>query len=304
MGAIRGPHPAALMNMAGGFLTPGMIVPPAIQEGVVEAWIWGIDAVGLWSSLAKQNALGSYEMTLAKLRGEDSVAIAEIWDQNMNADSAAHAEFAKKHQVSAMGPMNDLALLFASLDPMKKLLLRHYILGQGKLRTLNGDEMRAMTTYFDLFDTKIYSKNMASAVAQAQRGQSSELSTWVKGANDGLGNFAVDIEGTLEPSTDPPQGPTVCPYVLNRRNKDGVMERVEQVETLVPIVFKGRMTWRDFWDFDSKMAARIDQPGSTGRPGGGEMQVALVASFVDGVPFKVTSDSIPFTQYSGHAPIY
>lgn len=302
--AIRGPHPSALLNMAGGFLTPGMVVPPVVQEGMVEAVDWSIDAVALWGTLAKQNALGSYEMTIALLKGEDNVKIAEIWDRNINDDATAHAEFSRKHEFGAMSSVNGLALLFASIDTMKRRLLQHYIWGQGKLRTLSGDEMRTMVTYFDLFDTAVYSQNMKSAVSQAIRGQPSELSLWVKGANDALGNFAIDLEGVVKPTTDPPRGPKYCPYELNRKDGEGNLQRVAQVETSVPLVFEGWMTWRDDWDFDSKMAARVSKPGSTGRPTGGELQVAAVASLVDGVPFKVTSHKIKITQFSGHAPIY
>ena len=30
----------------------------------------------------------------------------------------------------------------------------------------------------------------------------------------------------------------------------------------------------------------------------------MVASLVDGVPFKVTSDTIQITQFSGYGPVY
>lgn len=318
MGAIRGPHSAALLNMAGGFLTPGMVVPAEVREAVFNALASGVSLAGdalEWKADADRLATSLIGEGLAFI-GEANVSVwggvvpvAEAWDKRINNMGAAHAKFSRKHQWGPMNllGMNALALWFAGNDETKQMLLRHYIWGQGADCALSLQDMRLMRSFIDLFDTvnrkvvidgtektlKPYSENLKAAVEDAKWGQSRHVHEVVSGASNALGNFAVHLTGVLKPATDPPQGATVSPNKIKDLADPGV-----------PLVFEGRMNFTDFWDFDAKVAKRFTGDKSTGRPATAEIAVDAVAALVDGVPFDVTSDDIPVIQYSGHAPIY
>jgi len=324
MGAPRGPHAAALLNMAGGFLTPGMVVPPEVREAMFNALSSGVSLAGdliEWKADADRLAVslvgeavglrddvtGAVWDVYANKKGV--LPIAEAWDKRINNMGAAHAKFSRKHQWGPMSflGLNSAALWFAGDDETKQMLLRHYMWAQGKACDLSFKEMRAMRSFIDFFDTvsrKVvidgtektltpYSESLKAAVEDAKWGQSRHINAVVSGASNALGNFAVHLKGVMRPATDPPVGPTVSPYKIKDLADPGV-----------PLVFEGRMNFTDLWDFDAKVAGRFTGDKSTGRPATAEMAVDAVAALVDGVPFDVTSDDIPVTQHSGHAPIY
>lgn len=325
MGAVRGPYSAAVMGMAGGMLTPGMVVPPVVRDGMFSAFSaigegvssllstagdvaeWKSDAEILYGTLALEGLGFLYDVYVKGEEGSGAIPIAEAWDKRINGMAHAHAKFSLKHQFGAMAPLNGLALWFAGNDETKQMLLRHYLWAQGKPCDLSRLEMEKMPAFIDFFDTverkavikgkeKMmlpYSEHLKSAVDDAKQGRSTKVKTVVKGSSAALGNFAVIVEGTVKPGTGPALGPTVSPNPIKDLANPGV-----------PLTFDGRMRFKDLWDFDSKVAPMLSAPGSTGRPGTAEAAVAAVAALVDGVPFDVTSDEIPVIQHSGHAPIY
>jgi hypothetical protein len=150
-----------------------------------------------------------------------------------------------------------------------------------------------MPTYFDLFNPEKYSEKLIDPVAEAVKGKTVPVKTFVLGGNDALGSFTIHLDGVLKPAVGAPRGPTVCSY-------PGVTK--PPCATAVPLMFEGSMVWEDKWDFDTKMAARLE--GSTGRSGRIELAVAAVAALVDGVNFIAKSVSVPMTQYSGRFPVY
>ncbi len=316
MGAVRGPYSAAIMGMAGGILTPGMVVPQAVRDGMFSALStagdvaeWKADAEILYASLALQGLGFLYEVYVKGEEGSGAIPIAKAWDEHIDNMAHAHAKFSLKHKFGAMAPLNGLALWFAGNDETKQMLLRHYLWAQGQACNLSLQEMRKMPAFIDFFDTvkrkavikgqaqdKVllpYSENLASAVEDAKQGLSTKVKDFVKGSSAALGNFTVLVDGTVKPATGPALGPTASPNPIKDLADPGV-----------PLTFEGKMRFKDLWDFDSKVERMLSDPGSTGRPGTAEAAVAAVAALVDGVPFDVTSDEIRVTQHSGHAPIY
>jgi hypothetical protein len=152
--------------------------------------------------------------------------------------------------------------------------------------------MKLMPTYIDLFETDAYSPSLLNAIAQAKQGQSVPIKTQVQGQNNALGNFTISLLGTLKPAAGAPSGPTVNPFPNGLAPKNPG----------VPLLFEGTMAWSDYWDFDPKVAARLQ--GNTGRPATAEAAVNAVAALVDGMPFQVTGSNVAMTQYSGRFPKY
>lgn len=288
---------------------------------------WTVDALNLYVRLLLEGGLGALGVLAFGL--EDSLDtyftggenlnqpwsgganIGRFLDQRFAAMAKAHNQFAKAHKVSAMGPMLGWAATwFADTSALKKLLLLHYLDGQGKDYVLHMGEVLMDKTHMDFFNVDIYSKEMAGPLLQAQNASTSfktpsAQADWklpiqfkVSAANDGLGNFEVKLDGVLRFTSDPIQGETQSPYL---HDKSGV--KLEPADVGLPLIFEGEMTWHDFWNFDTKLEAMFSST-SVGRSKGGEASVVLVAGLLDGVPFNVDSVPIPVKQYAGRFPIY
>lgn len=256
-------------------------------DGVATA----MDAASLYATLYMEG-LGFLVDVYGGKQGGGAKPIADAWDQRVKNMATAHATFSSAHRIEAMPQFNQLARWFAGDDAMKRRLLEWYIQGQGKDFALTLDMMKLMPTYIDLFETDAYSPSLLNAIAQAKTGQSVPIKTQVQGQNNALGNFTISLLGTLKPAVGTPSGPIVNPFAngLTAKNPG------------VPLMFEGTMTWSDYWDFDPKVAARLQ--GNTGRPATAEAAVNAVAALVDGMPFQVTSSSVAMTQYSGRFPKY
>ncbi|MFA5081432.1 MAG: hypothetical protein WC474_02660 [Hydrogenophilaceae bacterium] len=252
---------------------------------------WVLDTVALYQMLQNEG-LGFLADVYFGKKGGGALPIAEALDQRVKNMSSAHYAFSSEHRFGAMLPFDALAKWFASNDPMKRVLLEHYIEGQGKDYELTLEEMKRMPTYIDLFETTAYSPGLRTAIDEASTGRSVPIDQRVSGQNDALGNYGVYLLGELKPVKGSPSGSATNPYA----------NKLAPAATRVPLVFEGEMNWTDYWDFDSKVALRFK--GKTGRPATAEAAVIAVAALVDGVPFNVTSVKVPMTQYSGRFPDY
>jgi hypothetical protein len=258
-----------------------------------DAWKWAGDSVGLYNTLDTDAKMFVVSAVVFGIEGDGVAPIAEVWDQSVTNMAKAHNEFAEKHDV-ASSPAGMLAEWFAGDDPMKLYLFDHYTDGKGGEVKLTLGQMNLMATDIDLFNTTAdWSPNLADPIEQAKKGQPVPVKTIVAGRNDALGNFAVHVEGILWLAAGPPKGPTKGPHAHR-----------DAAHTIPPLYFEGTMNWTDTWDFDPKVAARLKKPGSSNRPVTAEMAVDAVAALVDGVPFEVTSVTVPMTQYSGRYPVY
>ncbi len=252
---------------------------------------WVIDTVSLYKTLENEG-LGFLIDVYGGKEGGGALAIAESMDQRIRNMSYAHYAFSSEHRFGAMQPFNALARWFAGNDPMKRVLLDHYIEGQGKDYELTLEEMKRMPTYIDLFETTAYSTHLRGAIDEAVAGKTVTVKSRVSGQNDALGNFGVHLRGILKPAAGAPVGSAANPYT----------NKLNPASPKVPLMFEGEMNWTDYWDFDAKVAQRFK--GKTGRPATAEAAVIAVATLVDGIPFNVTSVNVPMTQYSGRFPDY
>ena len=223
-------------------------------------------------------------------------AIAKSWDAHIDKMGYARNKFSREHKTGCSPFFTWLSKKMAATDPLKLELLEHYITAQGKTEyTVGAERMRSSPTFIDLFDDDIYSPNLQAAIYDALAGLEVRVDDVVKGQNDGLGNFAVLVQGVIKLAPAPVSGERSTVYYEDKHYK----------ETPDPLVFEGTMTWKDDWNFDAKVAYRfIDDMNRSGRGVLSEVSVEAVATLVDGVPFKVTSAIIPIKQYSGYRPIF
>lgn len=252
---------------------------------------WENDRASLYATLIKEG-LGFLVDVYGDKPGGGAAPIAEAWDQRIKNMANAHNTFSRDHNVGAMLPFDWLAQWFADTDPMKRKLLDHYISGQGADFNLTLEQMKLMPTYIDLFQTNAYSPNLSASIDEAKKGRLIQVQTEVIGQNDALGNFTIHLRGVLKPAKGSPSGSTDNPY----------SNGLSPVDPGTPLMFEGTMNWTDYWDFDPKVAMRLKK--GTGRGAAAEAAVNAVAALVDGVPFQVTSVTVPMSQYSGRFPVY
>ncbi len=266
----------------------------ALWSNAIRKKDWILDANALYSFQQYVMADLFFELTKGYAQGKDSVSLGKIWDDHVNGIGIAHNVFSSRHRTGAMFGLDAAALWFAQKDPMLVVLLEHYMRGQGKQYKLRHGELRMMHTHIDFFNPgHSLSPSLAPEVARAQAGEAVVVSTRVTGKNDALGNFPIDVQGTLKLSDGAPAGNPSTPY--------GNIA----YETLdPPLMFEGTMVWSDTWDFDSKVAEHLGPTNLSGRPTGGEMQVSLIALFADGVPFEAKSEATQVKQYSSLGPLY
>ena len=248
---------------------------------------WAVDTVSLYAKLLKET-IGLAVDVYGDKPGSGRAPMARAWDERFHRMARAHNDYSRQHPAGATPQFNALARWFAKIDPMKRMCLDHYILGRGADLVLALGQMKAMATMIDLFETTAYSPNMTTPIEQAKKGQTVSVDTQVSGQNDALGNFPVRVLGTLKAASGPASGATTSPYGTHTPADPGA-----------PLLFEGTMSWTDYWDFDTKMSA-----SGTGRPVKAEFQVAAVGALVDGLPFRVTSASVPMKQFSGRFPVY
>jgi hypothetical protein len=223
-------------------------------------------------------------------------ALAASWDKHINRIGASRNKFSRNHKTGCSPLFDWLAKKMAATDPLKLELLEHYITAQGKkVYYVGAERMRSSPTFFDLFDDDIYSPNLQGAIYDALAGLKVPVDTVVKGQNDGLGNFALAVQGFIQLAPLPVSGERSTVYYDDKHYK----------ETPDPLLFEGAMSWSDDWNFDAKVAYRfIDDKNRSGRGVLSEVSVEAVATLVDGVPFKVTSAVIPLKQFSGFRPVF
>jgi hypothetical protein len=276
-------------------------IPGSVGAAASDLWAnanrkkdWILDASNLYTFQEYVMADLFFELAKGYVQGKDSVSLGKIWDDHVNGIGIAHNAFSRRHRTGAMFGLDAAALWFAKKDPMLVVLLEHYMRGQGKQYMLKHGELRRMNTHIDFFNAAHnLSPALAPEVTRAQAGEEVFVSARVTGKNDALGNFPIDIQGTLKLSDGAPMGNPATPY-------GSIAYEVLDP----PLMFEGTMVWSDTWDFDSKVAEHLGATNVSGRPTGGEMQVSLIALFADGVPFEAKSEATLVKQYSSLGPQY
>jgi hypothetical protein len=276
-------------------------IPGSVGAAASDLWAnanrkkdWILDASNLYTFQEYAMADLFFELAKGYVDGKDSVSLGKIWDDHVNGIGIAHNAFSRRHRTGAMFGLDAAALWFAQKDPMLVVLLEHYMRGQGKQYKLTHGELRRMNTHIDFFNpAQNLSPALVPEVTRAQAGEEVFVTARVTGKNDALGNFPIDLQGTLKLSDGAPMGNAATPY-----------GNIAYEVLDPPLMFEGTMVWSDTWDFDSKVAEHLGERNASGRPTGGEMQVSLIALFADGVPFEAKSEATLVKQYSSLGPQY
>ena len=145
--------------------------------------------------------------------------------------------------------------------PLPKKMLRHYIFGGGTTLNLTEQEMIDCNPYIDLARATTF-KNALTGAAKTP-GKAAPISIKVPAiafTNGTLGNFTVNITGTLTAGSD------------GSWKVDGMMN------------------FYDIFDFDPKPF------GKAGRSTQGEIKTRVGHYFIPGTDYKVTSVDTKFTQ--------
>src|SRR5262245_21765783 len=99
---------------------------PGLTSTLGDLSSWSFDALSLYAKLLKEG-VGFVGDVYGGKPGSGLAPIARSWDERFHRMARAHNDFSRAHPAGATPQFNALARWFASIDPMKRMCLDHYI---------------------------------------------------------------------------------------------------------------------------------------------------------------------------------